>query len=172
MPFLYYMKHYSTLILLGGNMPETIDLFHHTEEKIKSSFGNIINQSSIYKSTPWGFETESDFYNKVIETETFLEPEKQISVLLEIEKLLGRKRKMTSGYKSRGIDIDIQFIDDLEIETSSLIVPHPHLHNRRFALIPLNEKWGNKIHPSLKKTVNELLQICTDKGDVTLWITV
>jgi len=166
------MKSHSTIILLGGNKPQTLDLFNQAEEFIKTSFGKITNHSSIYKSTPWGFKADSDFFNKVIETETYLNPEEQIDMLLSIEKRLGRKPKVSSGYESRCIDLDILFIDDLEIETPALIVPHPHLHKRRFTLIPLNEKWSFKIHPTLKKTVNELLQICSDKGEVTQLVTV
>jgi len=165
------MNPYSTLILLGGNKPETLDLFQRAEEQITTSFGNIINQSSVYKSTPWGFEADLDFFNKVIETETFLKPDEQISELLSIEKRFGRSPKVSFGYESRCIDLDILFIDDLEIVTPSLVVPHPHLHQRRFTLVPLNEKWGFKIHPLFKKTVNELLDICSDEGNVTQWVT-
>jgi len=162
------MKSHSTIILLGGNKPETLDLFNDAEEIIGNSFGKIINHSSIYKSTPWGFKPDSDFLNKVIETETYLNPEEQIDILLFIEKRLGRIPKVSTGFESRCIDLDILFIDDLEIETPELTVPHPHLHKRRFTLVPLNEKWHYKIHPTLKKTVQELLQICQDKGEVTL----
>ncbi|MDR2927668.1 MAG: 2-amino-4-hydroxy-6-hydroxymethyldihydropteridine diphosphokinase [Cytophagaceae bacterium] len=157
---------YNTLILLGGNFPKTPQLFAKAKGLIASSFGSIIQYSSVYKSRAWGFVAKQDFLNQVIEVATPLKPEEQIKALLQIEKQLGRKRKTTDGYSSRSIDIDILFIDDLIIETAQLTVPHPRLHLRRFTLAPLCEHWSDKIHPKTEKSLNTLLSECTDKGTV------
>ena len=153
-------------------MPETLDLFGQAEEKISSSFGRIIKKSSLYKSSSWGFKAENDFFNQVIEVETVLQPKEQIYSLLNIEKSLGRQRKDETGYVSRSIDIDILFIDDLIIETPELTVPHPRLHLRRFTLVPLNEKWSGKIHPLFNKTIDELLNGCSDEALVIKFATI
>ncbi|MCL2074532.1 MAG: 2-amino-4-hydroxy-6-hydroxymethyldihydropteridine diphosphokinase [Marinilabiliaceae bacterium] len=157
-----------TIILFGGNSTQTVDLFRQAEEIISTSFGDIIEKSSIYKSPPYGFEADTDFFNKVIEVKTKLTPNEQIFKLLDIEKILGRKRNINCGYESRCIDLDILFIDDLIIETSYLTVPHPRLHLRRFTLVPLNEKWSYKFHPKLKKTMKELLLECSDESEVVV----
>ena len=165
-------KQMKTIIIFGGNMPETLDLFNQAEAKISSFLGKIIKKSFLYKSTAWGFDSDNNFLNQVIEIETYIKPLEQISILLRIENELGRQRNNDACYISRGIDLDILFIDDLIIKMPSLTVPHQRLHLRRFALVPLNEKWKDKIHPILKKTMNELLQICPDKGSVTQLLTV
>ena len=143
-------------------MPETQSLFQRAEEDIVKSIGSIKLKSAIYESAPWGFTAESDFLNMVIEVETVLTPKEQIKQLLNIESLLGRTRNNKNGYVSRGIDLDILFIDDLIINTKQLVVPHPRLHLRKFTLVPLCEKWGAKIHPSINKPLCQLLVDCPD----------
>lgn len=157
---------YRTLILLGGNHPETLQLFCKALEKIEIKLGKIVNRSSIYESEPWGFYAKNNFYNIIAEIETDIIPEKQLYQLLEIEKELGRKRECHEGYESRGIDLDILFVDDLIINTPFLIVPHPRLHLRRFTLEPLCEKWNEMIHPLLHKSIQVLLEECKDAGIV------
>ena len=157
---------HNTLILFGGNMPDTLNLFKRAEEHIILRLGSIKQKSAIYESAPWGFVAETNFINMVVEVETELNPDEQIKQLLDIESLLGRVRNNSKGYVSRGIDLDILFIDDLIIDTKQLIVPHPRLHLRRFTLVPLCEKWGEKIHPSINKTLNHLLANCDDEVTV------
>ena len=157
---------YNTLILFGGNMPDTLNLFKRAEEQIILLVGTIKLKSAIYESAPWGFVAETNFYNMVIEVETELKPDEQLKQLLAIESFLGRERNNSGGYASRGIDLDILFIDDLIIDTKQLTVPHPRLHLRQFTLVPLCEKWGEKIHPSINKTINHLLANCDDKATV------
>jgi 2-amino-4-hydroxy-6-hydroxymethyldihydropteridine diphosphokinase len=163
------MALFSSFVLLGGNTSETLELISLAEDRISNLFGDIKKSSSVYKSSSWGFESRDYFFNRVIDVSTFLEPLEQMRCLLDIERQLGRCRDGSVGYSSRGIDIDVLFIDDLIIETSALVVPHPRLHLRRFTLVPLCEKWGEKVHPSLHKTLHELLAECKDEGEVFLF---
>ena len=66
----------------------------------------------------------------------------------------------------RLIDIDILLLDEMQVETPQLIIPHPLLAARRFALQPLTEIAPHLLHPVLGKTIETLLNECTDKGDV------
>ncbi len=159
------MKH-KTIILLGGNQPNTLLLFKKSLELIRVKLGRIMIVSSVYESSPWGFTADNNFLNQVAEIETEYPPQEQLSILLGIEKELGRERIKNKIYGSRGIDLDILFIDNLRIETPELLIPHPRLHLRRFALVPLCEHWGNLVHPNLNKDINELLKICKDTGIV------
>ena len=65
-------------------------------------------------------------------------------------------------YGPRTIDIDILFYGDSVIDQKGLKIPHPQIQNRRFVLTPLNEIAPNKIHPSLHKTITQLLAECPD----------
>jgi 2-amino-4-hydroxy-6-hydroxymethyldihydropteridine diphosphokinase len=73
---------------------------------------------------------------------------------------MGRRRMEKNG--PRIIDIDIIFYNDAVINEPELTIPHPQMQNRRFVLAPLQQIAGNYIHPVFKKTVTELLELCTD----------
>ncbi len=156
----------NALILMGGNEAATPRLMELATDQITRLAGKVSRQSAMYESTAWGFEAEHHFLNRVLEISTGLKPVDLLHVLLNIEKDLGRTRIDPSTYASRGIDIDILFLDNLVIDTQELTVPHPRLHQRRFTLMPLNEQWPEWIHPTIGVTVNELLARCSDKGFV------
>ncbi len=157
---------HKTILLLGGNEPNTLELFFKTRQLISEMIGDIVMESSIYGSKPWGFEADHDFFNCVIEIETLLTPSELLKKTMQIETMLGRKRHSQIGYSSRAIDLDILFYDDIILESEKLIIPHPRLHLRRFTLLPLVEKWSQIEHPSLHKSMIELLKGCSDQGEV------
>ena len=79
---------------------------------------------------------------------------------MAIEDQMGRKRDARWG--PRNIDLDVLLYDDRIVNTNRLIIPHPRLHQRRFALVPLSEIAPQVRHPTLKKTIRELLDGCRD----------
>ena len=83
-----------------------------------------------------------------------------------MEQQLGRNRVNTDNYQARIIDIDILLFNTEIINDNNLIIPHLHLHNRRFALLPLAEIASNQIHPKFDKTISQLLYSCSDNSDV------
>ena len=86
---------------------------------------------------------------------TYLEPELLLKHIKRLEVALGRKT--TFRYGPRLIDIDILFYDDLVLDTPSLVIPHKHLHERGFVLLPMMDIAPDLIHPVQKKSIRELI---------------
>ncbi len=132
---------------------------------IAENIGKILMSSSVYESEPWGFKSDDKFLNMVVKVETTLSASGLLGRILMDEVLLGRVRA-GKQYTSRKIDVDILFYEDLILNEESLKIPHPHLHVRKFVLIPLCEIEPEFMHPVLKKNVTELLKMCEDKSEV------
>jgi 2-amino-4-hydroxy-6-hydroxymethyldihydropteridine diphosphokinase len=88
--------------------------------------------------------------------------------ILKIELSLGRVRQEKNG--ARTIDIDILYFDDLIIVEPGLNIPHPRINCRKFVLEPLSEIASTFTDPISKKTVNSLLQECTDTLSVKKYV--
>jgi len=137
--------------------------------RIEEFIGPVLMSSSIYETEPWGFQAEDKFLNLVVKAETKLTPSGLLGRILMIESLMGRVRG-PNRYSSRLIDIDILVYEEMIIDQESLKIPHPLLQERRFVLVPLCEIASEMIHPVLKKSYAELLEICEDKNEVKKFI--
>ncbi len=119
-------------------------------------------KSNLYETPPWGYTQQDAFLNQAVQAETYLEPEALLKHLKRLETALGRTE--TFRYGPRVIDIDILFYDDLVLETPLLTIPHPHLHERGFVLLPLMDIAPDHIHPLSGKSVREMLAACDLSG--------
>ncbi len=129
--------------------------------------GAVLKIASVYKTPSWGYEGQ-DFLNTCIKVSTYLPPEALMRTLLKIEKELGRIRQDSNkGYSDRLIDIDILLFDDEIIFSKTLIVPHPRMLERKFALAPLAEIARNVIHPIEKKHLYICLENCLDTSEIS-----
>lgn len=134
---------------------------------LSEMFGQAPAESAIYSSPPWGFNASGDFLNQLLIFNTEFGVNEVLAGCLKIEEKLGRVRMTTSEkYTSRIIDIDLLYYNREVLNTATLTVPHPRLHLRQFALIPLVEMEPQMTHPVLLKTHLQLLKDCPDKSTV------
>jgi 2-amino-4-hydroxy-6-hydroxymethyldihydropteridine diphosphokinase len=102
------------------------------------------------------------FINGVVELETSLTPIELVRRCLEIEREMGRYR--IAGRLSRSIDLDLLLYGDVVLTTPELTLPHPRLHLRRFVLVPLAELAPDLIHPTLHRSIADLLDRLSASG--------
>jgi len=152
-------------LLTGGNMGNREKNLARAKKLISEQAGKVTRASSLYETAAWGKTDQPSFYNQALELETTLPPKDLLKLLLEIEKKLGRQRD--EKYGPRTIDIDILLYGDQIFNDPQLRIPHPELQNRRFALTPLAEIGPGLVHPVFKKSITELLAICSDTLEVT-----
>ena len=139
---------------LGSNIGDRKQQLESAISDIKEQIGDITNFSKVYESSPWRVDGQPNYLNQVLKVKTEYDAEKVLNMALDIENGLGRKKVEKWG--ERLIDIDIIFYNNTIIETTDLCVPHKHMHERKFVLIPLNEIASDYIHPKYGKTVDVL----------------
>jgi len=157
-------------ILLGGNLGDKQLIFSETRERLAGQLGAISRQSAIYETEPWGFESADMFWNQALEIETELAPEEILVRSHNIEHELGRIRQKNQ-YGSRVIDIDILFYGGRVINQERLTIPHPRIQDRKFVLVPLGEIAPELVHPVFQKTIEQLIEECSDQLAVKKLIT-
>jgi 2-amino-4-hydroxy-6-hydroxymethyldihydropteridine diphosphokinase len=147
-------------LLTGGNVGNRQEYLTRAAGQIAVETGKIVKRSALYETAAWGKTDQAAFLNQVLELHTNLEAEPLMKHLLSIEENMGRMRLVKYG--PRTIDIDILLFNHEVIQTNFLTVPHPQLANRMFALKPLNEIASGYMHPVLNKTIQQLMEACTD----------
>lgn len=155
-------------LLLGGNLGDRLKNLDLAESLIVTRIGKAVYKSAIYETEPWGFEDKHPFLNQLIIVETPLTPAGVLNEIKSIEIDMGRA-KGNLQWSSRIIDIDILFYEEIIVKKADLTIPHPRLHERRFALEPLLESNPEFIHPLTKKSVKKLYSECTDTSEVIIF---
>jgi len=158
---------HQVILSLGSNLGNKQEHIQLCIDLLHKEVGTIIKVSSLYESDAWGFESES-FYNCVVEMHSHLKPQKVLKKILKVEQVLGRIRTQDTGYQARIIDVDIIAYDEEIVAEEQLQIPHLHVSERLFVLLPLQEMISDWMHPFTKTTINELVKKCSDKGSCTL----
>lgn len=140
---------------LGANLGDRAAQIDSAIGMLDAAGVKLLRRSSLFETEPQDLPNQPWFYNLVIEAETALFPLQLLRQIERIEKEMGRQRTVAKG--PRNIDIDILFFGNFVIQTNQLDVPHPRLHQRRFVLEPLAELAPALKHPTLKRTVRQLL---------------
>jgi 2-amino-4-hydroxy-6-hydroxymethyldihydropteridine diphosphokinase len=125
---------------LGANLGDRARTLRLAVERIEAIDGvDVVAVSSVRETEPVGIVDQPRFLNGAVALDTTLPPLALLGSLLEVERGLGRVRGEGARWGPRTLDLDLLLYDDLVVEESDLTVPHPRVHERRFALEPLAE---------------------------------
>lgn len=152
-------------LALGSNLGNRAENLQMAIASLQS-FVNVLRVSPVYQTAPWGVVDQPDFLNQVLAGETDLAPFALLERVKNLEESLGRKPSIQYG--PRLIDIDILFYEDWVLDFPQLNIPHAHIAERAFVLVPLVDLAPELCHPVSGKTMRELLSKI-DHSDVVLY---
>ncbi|MFD0737925.1 2-amino-4-hydroxy-6-hydroxymethyldihydropteridine diphosphokinase [Lysobacter koreensis] len=125
---------------LGGNVGDAAATLRAALRALDGLAGTrLLRASRLYRTPAWGVTAQADFVNAVAMLETRREPQDLLAELLSIERGAGRDRSGDDRWGPRTLDLDLLLHGDTLIDEPGLHVPHPHLHERAFVLVPLLE---------------------------------
>ena len=125
---------------LGANLEDPRGQIQRAVELLAAEDGiELVAVSSLRETDPVGYEDQPRFLNGVAELRTSLSARELLERLLAVERRLGRVRGEGPRFGPRTIDLDLLLYGDELIDEPGLQIPHPRLHERRFALEPLAE---------------------------------
>ncbi len=166
------MQHASNIayVGLGSNLGDRAgNMLMAIRGLIEASL-EISKLSSIYETEPVAMEDAPPFLNMVAEVRTgTIAPTQMMARMLRIEYLLGRKDKNLNV--PRTIDLDLLFFGDQKLSTPFLTLPHPRIHLRNFVLVPMLEIAPEFRHPTLRKSISDLVAETDDISLVCRWNT-
>ena len=148
---------HTAYVALGSNLGDKEANLRRALELLIERGVEIVKTSTFISTEPYGVTDQPTFLNGVCEVRTSLEPLALLHTLLEIEQEMGRVRLRHWG--ERNIDLDLLLYEDVVMDTPQLKLPHPDMQNRDFVLLPLAEIAPELVHPTLQKTISELV-IC------------
>ena len=151
----------TAFLLLGSNLGDRAGNLADARSELTRKIGRIDCLSSVYETEPWGMKSARYFYNQCATLSTSMDPFVLMKQIRSIEKDMG-KTQSSSGYADRTIDIDILFFGDMIINERDLIIPHPKIRERRFAMIPILEIYPDFVYPPTGKKLREILDSCGD----------
>lgn len=129
-----------SFLSLGSNLGDREKNLRRAIDMLSERVGKVLRTSLFMESEPWGFVSDNIFYNACVKVDTDLTPQELLAATQKIEKALGRTEKSEEGkYCDRTIDIDILLYGDITVDDENLKIPHPHMYERDFVMIPLKE---------------------------------
>lgn len=131
---------------IGSNLGDRGALVEGAIERVAALEGVcLVAVSEVIETEPVGGPTQGAYLNAAVLIETSLSPRALLDELLAIERMFGRERRERWG--PRTLDLDVLWVEGLVVDEPGLTVPHPRLHERTFALVPLVEVAPHAIDP-------------------------
>lgn len=148
---------HTAYIGFGSNLGDRQALIHSAAERIQAApLVWELHLSALYESDPVGGPPgQGRYLNAAARVETGLQAHGLLSLLLAIERDMGRERREHWG--PRTIDLDLLLFDQCTLQSPELILPHPRMHERWFVLVPLMEVGPGAVHPPTGLCARELL---------------
>jgi 2-amino-4-hydroxy-6-hydroxymethyldihydropteridine diphosphokinase len=157
----------SAYLSLGSNEGDRYQWLQKAINLLDADAGRVVSVSEIYQTAAWGMEDQADFLNMCLHMQTSMSALQLLAAIRDIETRLGRQRTVKWG--PRTLDIDILFFGTQVVHTDELVIPHPHMGERRFVLKPLNDIAAELKHPVTGEAVAGMLAHCPDPLEVTSW---
>jgi 2-amino-4-hydroxy-6-hydroxymethyldihydropteridine diphosphokinase len=167
--FSHHSQIANAYVSLGSNLGDRAGNLLLAVRGMMEAGLEVTRLSAIHETEAVETFAQPAFLNMVAELRgnTLPAPEQVMARLLRIEYALGRTREVSMG--PRTIDLDLLLYRDELRSTQFLTLPHPRLHQRRFVLVPLAELAPRLPHPTLHRTIGELLSDVDDKSEVRRW---
>jgi 2-amino-4-hydroxy-6-hydroxymethyldihydropteridine diphosphokinase len=144
---------------LGSNLGDRMGHLRHAVEGLRQ-LDPLLLTSSVYETAPVGGPLQGPYLNCVARVETDLTPHELLDLAHRLEHEAGRVRTVRNG--PRTLDVDILWIDGVELQDHDLVVPHPLMRERAFVLAPLEELDPELVPPDWRATVPGAADLTTD----------
>ena len=151
-------------IAIGSNLGDRLENIVRAERGLLE-FLEITGRSLVYETLPQYVANQPPFLNLAVRGRPKMEPRPLLEALKRLEITLGRQPAARNG--PRLIDLDILCFGERQIDTDELTLPHPRIQERYFVLRPLLDLDPSMRHPTIGKTIRQLLDelpIDADKG--------
>lgn len=153
---------------LGGNVGDVSNTLRDALQALDGLPATaLVRSSTLFRTPAWGNTAQPDFVNAAALLRTTLDARSLLDGLLGIERRFGRERGNAPAWGPRTLDLDLLLHGEAVIDEAGLRVPHPHLHERAFVLLPLSEI-APHMHVPGHGTVQALLAGVDARGCVPL----
>ena len=151
---------------LGSNLGDRAATFASAIGALAASSGiDVVAVSSVIETAPVGDQDQPPFLNAAISVRTTLTPRALLTSCQSIELAHGRDRAVERRWGPRTLDLDVLLYQAVVVDEPGLRIPHPHLHERLFALGPLAEIAPEAVHPGFGCSVESLRRELEERAE-------